>query len=337
MKYTVQSVVDPGARGLHQRSRVPIPTQTDRPARRGFLILLALGVAAVVVFNLQELRDLTRRQIDIVALIEDAPGVRVGTEVWAEGVKVGRVKQVMIQKGDDAAMVALDLRMDARATAIITASSDVRASRQRFIGEPVVRLFAGAPGDTRLQSGDTIIGVPRPTPEALLDRAMELPPMLDSLVHDARLVQAQIEARQPRFEQMGVQLEALGDATTGLAALLDEGSLGRMLDGETGALARVEALRLRVSDLGEAAARMIDRYSPTGDTGLAAQLDALARRARSMEASLARLQAMVEDGDGFVARAQADTAIDVAVRGVQIQLDSLVAEAHSVILRMFLP
>jgi hypothetical protein len=337
LKYTVQSGLDPGARGLHQRSRVSKPTETDRPARRGFLILFALGVAAVVVFNLQAIRDLTRSQIDIVALIEEAPGVRVGTEVWAEGVKVGRVKQVMIQKHDDAAMVALDLRVDARATTIITASSDVRASRQRFIGEPIVRLFAGAPGDLRLQSGDTIIGVPRPSPEALLDRAMELPPMLDSLVHDARLVQAQIEARRPHFDQLASQLEALGDATSGLAALLDEGSLGRMLDGRTGALARVGALRLRVSELSEATARMIDRYSPTGDVGLAAQLDALARRARNVEASLARLEALVDEGDGFVARAQADTAIEVAVRGVQIQLDSLMAEAHSVILRMFLP
>lgn len=298
---------------------------------------MGLVVAAILVFNLQAIIDLMRPQLDVVALVTDAPGVRVGTEVWAEGVKIGRVKDVVITKRQDRAYVSMDLRLDPRAVAIVTAESDVLASRQRFIGDPIIRIFAGAPGDPPLRPGDTIVGKPRPTPQELLDQAMTFPATLDSLMDAARLVQARFEARKPRMEQMGDELRSVADAASALASELETGSLGRMLDDRAGLPARIRALRLRVRDLGEASRHMAERYSLDTDDGLAAHLDRLNRRARDVEAALARLQARMEEGEGFVARIQADTALQVAVRGIQLQLDSLMAEAHSIALRMFLP
>jgi ABC-type transporter Mla subunit MlaD len=322
---------------LHSPGGVSTPNDATRPARRGLFILIALVVVAILVFNLREILDLPRRQIDVVAMVKDAPGVRSQTEVWAEGVKVGRVKKVTLTEYRDSVYVALDLRLDARVTDIITADSDVRASRQRFIGDPLIRLFAGAPGDPPLRAGDTIVGKPRLSPEQLIARAELLPATLDSLMDAARLVQTRFEARQPHVEQMGDQIRAVADAAAALAVEMEGGSLGRMLDGRTGLPAHMNALRQRVSDLGGAAQRMTERYSPHADAGLAAHLDALRQRASNVETALAELQAMIDEGEGFIARAQADTAIQVAIRGIQIQLDSLKADAFSIALRMFLP
>jgi ABC-type transporter Mla subunit MlaD len=307
------------------------------PARRGYFVLAGLFLAAIVIFNMEAIRDLGRRDVNITALVDDAPGVRVGTRVRVEGVRVGQVKSVTIIKEDDAPLVQLGLRMEPRARALVTRSSDVRASRERFIGEPVVRIFAGSPEDPPIQDGDTIRGRPRLSPEELLAEAAALPVLLDSIRTAAALVQARYEERQPSLERLAGQLQTTAAAAEALHAQLDEGALGRMLDGTTGLPPRIQALRARMAQLGEALDDVTERYGPGLEHGMAARLDALAARSRNVQAALAALAARIDEGDGFVGRLQQDTALQVAVRGVQLQIDSLMAEAYSIAFRMLLP
>jgi phospholipid/cholesterol/gamma-HCH transport system substrate-binding protein len=318
-----------------------VPTQNSlpEPARRGYVLLAGLLVAAIVIFNMDAIRDLGRRDIHIVALLEDAPGVRVGTPVWVEGVRVGRVQGVRIIKENDAPLVELQLRMEPRSRALITRSSDIRASRQRFIGEPVVRVFAGSPQQPPIEDGDTIRGQARLTPAELMAEAAAVPIMLDSIRDAAVVVQARLEERRPDMERLSNQLQATTAAASALRDQLDGGSLGRMLDGATGLRPRIRALRTRLAELSGALDHVTARYGPDleGGGGLAAHLDGLAVRSRNVQAALAALEARIEDGDGFVGRMQQDTALQVAVRGVQLQIDSLMAEAYSVAFRMFLP
>jgi phospholipid/cholesterol/gamma-HCH transport system substrate-binding protein len=316
---------------------VATPTETSRSARRGYYILAVLLVVGVVVFNLPAIRDLTRSQVDIVALVMDAPGVRIGTEVWAEGVKVGRVQGVRIQPVQDTMFVALDLRLDTRATTIVTRGSDVRVVRRRQIGEMAVRISAGEPGDPPLQPGDTLVGRPRISPQELVALGQALPGTLDSLLVYARTVEAAFEARRPRMERAGDQIREVLDAASALADEVERGPLGEMLDPVRGAPARVRALGQRVEKLAAAAERLGERYSLATEDGLAAEVRALNERARAVEASLARVQSEIETGEGFFGRFREDPAIERAIRGVEAQVDSLVAEAWSVALRMFLP
>jgi phospholipid/cholesterol/gamma-HCH transport system substrate-binding protein len=316
---------------------VATPTETSRSARRGYYILASLLVVGVVVFNLPAIRDLTRSQVDIVALVMDAPGVRIGTEVWAEGVKVGRVQGVRIQPVQDTMFVALDLRLDTRATTIVTRGSDVRVVRRRQIGEMAVRISAGEPGDPPLQPGDTLVGRPRISPQELVALGQALPGTLDSLLVYARTVEAAFEARRPRMERAGDQIREVLDAASALADEVERGPLGEMLDPVRGAPARVRALGQRVEKLAAAAERLGERYSLATEDGLAAEVRALNERARAVEASLARVQSEIETGEGFFGRFREDPAIERAIRGVEAQVDSLVAEAWSVALRMFLP
>lgn len=316
---------------------MPAKNSTPDPARRGFYILAGLIIAAILIFNMDAIADLGRRHLNIVAIMDDAPGVRVGTDVWVEGVRVGRVKNVAVIRDNGATVAALDLRIQPRSRALITAGSDVRASRRRFIGDPVVSLYAGSPGEPPIEDGDTIRGQRRLTPEELLAQAASLPVMLDSIRAAAALVQAQFERSQPRIERLSRQLQATMDAAGALSELLERGSLAPMLDGSTGLAPRLQALRARLTALGEALTEVTERYGPDLEDGLAARLDGLAQRGRTVQASLAALEVQIEEGDGFIGRFQQDTALHVAVRGVQLQIDSLMAEAFSIALRMILP
>lgn len=299
--------------------------------------MVALVVAAAVTFNLEVITDLTRRYIHIVALVKDAPGVRIGTDVWVEGVHVGRVQAVEITNLDESVYVALHMRLERRVADVVTSGSDVRATRRRLIGEPVVRIYAGSPDDRPLEPGDTIIGRSRIQPEDLLAMGEALPSSLDSLLAVTGGIRADLEGRAPELERLATQLTALSRVVVAFSESLDSGSLGRMLDDTSGLAARMAALRTRFHDLNIAATGLAERYSADLDDGLAARLDALTQRIARADSAVARLQARIDEGEGIVARARQDTALHVAVRGIQMQLDSLVAEARSIALRMMLP
>jgi ABC-type transporter Mla subunit MlaD len=316
---------------------VATKNSTADPARRGYYILAGLIAAAILIFNMDAIAELGRRDLTIVALLEEAPGVRAGTDVWVEGVRVGRVRNVAMVQENGAPLAALDLRIQARSRALVTTGSDVRAARRRFIGDPVVRISAGRPGDPPIQTGDTIRGQPRLTAEALLAEAANLPLVLDSLREAAALVQAQFERSHSRIDRLGRQLQLTMDAAGALSEQLDGGSLGPMLDGGTGLPSRARALRIRLTALAQGLTEVTERYGPDLEDGLAARIQGLAERSRSVQATLAALEAQIEEGDGFIGRFQQDTALQVAVRGVQLQIDSLVAEASSIALRMILP
>jgi ABC-type transporter Mla subunit MlaD len=298
-------------------------------------LLAIMAAVALFIFNARAVSDLARPRIEVMAVLPNAPDVRVGTDVWVEGVRAGRVTEVGIIKEGDSTMVALRLRLRRPARALVTRSSDVRASRRRFIAEPVVRVFAGEPGDPPLQPGDTIRGHPRPGPAALLARVQALGPTMDSVLAAAIVVQEAYARREPDLERLAGQLEAATAAMAGLAAQAEAGSLGRMLDADTGIPAHVRTLGHHVAGIRAAVDELTDRYAAAGR--LRTEARALERRVEAVDAAVALLDARVREGQGFIGRIQADTALRVAVRGVQLQIDSLLAEAHSIALRMFLP
>jgi ABC-type transporter Mla subunit MlaD len=314
---------------------MPVPDPDSRGQRRGYILLGVVVVAALLIFNLQPLLEATRRTVTVVALVHDAPDVKAGTDVWVEGVRMGRVRNVNLVKREDSVLVALDLVLDREARALVTPSSDVRASRRRFIAEPVVRVFAGSPHDPPLQAGDTLRGRLRLGPTDLLARAEGLGPALDSVMDAARRLQQELERREPAIRRLAGQFEATTAAATALTTQLEAGSVGRMLDGDTGLPAHMAGLRQRLGELRDATDQLAVRYSPDGPLG--AEFRGLADRTRALESTLDSLGERIGTGHGFIGRMQADSALGVAVRGVQMQIDSLMEEAFSIALRMFLP
>lgn len=334
---------------------MPEENSTDRRARRGYLILAGLLLAAVLIFNVDAVVDLARDHLELVTLVPSAEGVRIGSAVWVAGVESGRVTRVGFA-GDvapgpgqeDSTSVAVHVRLDPETAHVITRSSDVWAARVRFIAEPVIRIDPGPPGDTPVRDGDTLRGRVQPDPFDLLEQATALPAGLDSLVRSVRRIQSLAEGRAPDIQGLARQLTATTTAAAELSAGLSagggEGSLSRLLDPERGLATRVETLRQRLDELSAAAAIVARRYGPPGgdegtadEVGLPTALRDLRLRADAVGQQLETLRTRLDRGEGFIPRMQQDSALVVAMRGVQAQIDSLTAEALSIGLRMLLP
>jgi len=323
------------AHGLRTLRVVSPPDPKNRSARRGLLILAGLVAAAVLIFYIDVVVDLFRPRVEIVALVPSAPGVRAGSAVWVAGVEAGRVTSVQLARRGDSALVALDLRLEGRTRRILRRDSDVYTGSRRFIGEPIVHLTAGSTAAAQVDDGDTIRARPRVDPREMLARARTFPRALDSLFDAADRAGSLVEGRQ---EALGDLLDRTAVASREAGALsrdLERGSLGRLLDDRRMG-DRIDAVRLRVQQLGRAADDAAERYTGP-DSELPERLGRLNLRAGRLASQLDSLQQRSAAAGGFLHRSSRDSAIAVAVSGVRAQIDSLMAEAESIALRMILP
>lgn len=324
---------------MHPGRDVARDSNTAARARRGYLILVGLTLAAVLIVNITALADLARPRMDVVALVADASGVRVGTTVTVAGVDAGRVTGIEIVPAGDSAEVALRLRLEGDAPSVLRLDSDVRTIRRRFIGEPVVHLEPGTAAAPPLGPGDTLRGRGRIDPMDLLARGRDFPAALDSLMDSARRLQGLAAARQPELELLERRVLAAVEAAGALSRSAEGGSLGPML-AEGGIADQVAALRTRLADVTEAVSTALGRFAPGADADadpLARSLQGLRERVAALQVELTTLQLRMEEGRGLIGRMGRDTALQVAVRGVQAQIDTVRAEAMSIVLRMLLP
>lgn len=323
---------------LARQSAVSNDPAPDQRARGGFAILAGLLLVAVLIVNLQAVVDLTRDRLDLVVIVAEAPAISIGSPVWVEGVESGRVTRIAFLPAGDSVEVALSVRVEGEARAVLRRDSDVRAVRQRFIGEPLVSLRAGTPGAPMVRDGDTLRSRSHLDPMAILERAREVPDSLAALMEQVRRVGDMAAAREPELEALGRRVDAASAAASALSDQLDSGSLRPLLAAD-GVGRQVGALRDRIAELSDAVSVAMERYTGAEGDGseLTASLAGLSERVAGLNADLEALAADLRESDGMLGRMQRDSALAVAIRGVQAQVDSVRAEAASIVLRMLLP
>lgn len=301
--------------------------------RRGLAILVVLLLAAVLVFNLDRVVDRFHGYVDVVALVPEMNGVRVGSPVWVEGIEAGRVTAIDFRPLDEVTVLALHLRLEERVQEVVRRGSRSHTVRDRFIGEPTVRITAGPPDAPPIENGDTLRPLPVVSLDTLLARGFAFPASLDSLTMALAALNRLTNERAPAVETLLDRLGVASEEATALRMDLQGGTLDRVLrDPELGQ--RVTRLRERVGELTDAAEEMQARY---GDPELQAGAASVATRARRLGVALERLEGSLADGRGFIGRSARDSAIPMAVQGVQAQIDSLRAAGLGFALRMILP
>lgn len=324
---------------MHSVGGVP-REETDGRARGGYLILAGIILAAALIFNIHAVYDLAGDRLDVVALLPDASGVRVGTPVRVAGVEKGRVMGIGFLAAGDSAQIALLIRLEGDARAVIRKDSDVRSIRLRGIGQPIVQIEPGSPGAPQIRSGDTLRGTGGLDPMLLLERGRGLPAAIDSLLTTARRVRAMAAAREPEVERLQRRIEVAVAAAAELAADLEGGSLSRLLgpDGAIDGIARLqERLTALSTELGAARARYTGGRDGADGGALPRSLEGLRARVALLQSDLDALDRRMRAGGGILYRMPRDSALQVAARGVEAQIDSLRQEALSITLRMFLP
>lgn len=307
------------------------PTRTR--ARRGLAILAGLLVAAALIFNLDVVLDRFRGYVDVVALVSQTSGVRIGSPVWVTGIEAGRVTAIDFMALGGTSVLAVHVRLENRVRDVVRKDSRSQTARDRFIGEPAVRISAGTPTAPPIQPGDTLYPLDVISLDTLLERGLAFPAALDSLTTALSELSELADDRHASATAIMDRLSVASAEASALRSDLEGGSIERWLrDPELGE--RAARLQQRMAELGEAAEEMQARY---GDPELRAGAASVATRARRLGVALEGLEERMAEGRGFIPRAAQDSAIPVAIRGVQAQIDSLTNAGLGFALRMILP
>lgn len=322
---------------------MPKSNSESRREWRGYGIIAGLVIAIALIVNFPRVVDVFSERYDVVVLLPQAGGVRPGTPVEVAGIEAGMVTTVEMLTvrrplpGGDTAGVAVHVRLEETTRAVIRSDSPVQAGARRVIGEEIIRIDPGSAGGARVSDGDTLLAVPASSARDVMAAAATLPATLDSLMSSGREIAALVESRRSDLTRLELRIAAALDEAGTLSAGLEHGTLGRLLS-DPAVPARIDALRATVGGLSAAIDTAVTRYTgDETDASLGPALDRLSRRSEVLRADLALLQQRIDEGEGMLGRMRRDSALAVAITGVRAQVDTLRAEAMSIVKRMFLP
>lgn len=306
---------------------MPTRGRQGRQVAIGAAIIAALTLVALLIFFLSDILRHARDTYHLVAVFEQAPRLRVGSEVWIGGYPVGHVARIefLYPDPDGGGRLALILEIPTRFRSFIRRDSYVRVSGYRLLGDPAVDVVPGSPDQPQLQPGDTLRAFPHLTLDQLLAKGNAARAALDSLRASVAALDPLVRARAPSFARAGAALDAARAEYGRLAEQFDGGALELFLQDSAwrASLARLEAASRQIRD----ALRQARRPTPTGDPGAA--LQGLVRRTEPLSQQLDHLKALLAHPDGSLGRLAQDSALVTALRRARAQLDSLAAEARA--------
>lgn len=308
---------------------MPSNGRAQRRTLLGTILVLGMFALALTIFFLDRLIGAFENRTTIVAVLPAAPNLVQGTPVWIAGEHVGTVRRIEFRPASigPEQRVALTLEIPERLRALLGPGTTVRLTSARLIGESVVDIVPGPPGGSPLAEGDTIAGREALQVSDLIDRMRVARAGFELLARDFAALAASPALRDGRLAAVQARFAAVGRELASLRAASGDGTIARLMrDPALGASLDALGVRARqmLAVLGESRS---DRSAEA--TAVAAAFRALAADADSLSADIARLREEADSAAGTLPRLASDSALALALRRVQAQLDSLIQEARS--------
>lgn len=294
----------------------------------GALLLAALIGVAALIFMLDELVEVSRGRANVIAVFADAGRMRRGTPVRIAGRPTGRVKRIeLLPRGaDTTARLVVTLEIDRRDVHQIRASSGVRLTSDGLLGGPaVIDILPGPAENPPIARNDTLYARRPGSLDSVRVRAAKLKVSIDSLTVAAGTLADPTARLAERFDHLQDGVASVRAELAVLGTAFRQAGAGRLLDDAT-FLAALDRLTARIRDVSSAVADARARHADA-PTEIAEEIARIHSRADALSERADSLLALL-DGPGALTRLRGDSAISVAIRGFQAQLDSLIAEVR---------
>lgn len=262
--------------------------------RVGVVILLALAILVLAIFNIGKLLNLFAKRYELVTLVPSAAGLPRGAQVTLAGQRVGQVDAIeFIPVGQKrgGANIRLRLAIAREAAEQIRANSTATLLSQGLLGDRYIDISPGSPKAPPLQPGDTIAFVASPGIDELLVNA-------NQAVDTAMIVVGNMRTITNRI-------------------LRGQGTLGRAVNDET---LYVQASAATI----ELRRTLVELNDPDGTFGRLAHDPALYHRLLQAVSRVDSLAAAVTAGQGTLGRLIHDDSLYTGLLGVVGRADTAV-------------
>lgn len=287
--------------------------QTARQIRVGVLLIVALLVLALGIFQVGRLFDVFASRYPLVTLFETSGGLIAGSPVTLAGQRVGQVESIEFLPVDDrrdSANIVVRLSVNRDVQDQIRTDSRAVLQTQGLLGDRFVDISPGSSGYTPLAPGDTLPSLPPLDYESVLRTAANTMDEVQGVVIDLRTLTQRLNSGEGTLGALltdDVLYQRMAVATTELSGLLSEinrsdGTMARIIqDPElynrmNSALSRLDSLGAVVLDGQGSLGRMIR------DDSLYEGLLGAVGRADSTLAGVESFLAGAADSEGTIQR-----------------------------------
>jgi len=262
-----------------------------RELKGGIIAAAVITLITLAVLLFARVGALHGKKVTLYVVIDDAPGVLAGTEVWLGGAKEGVVTDVKFLPPTADTLERLLIVTDFLARALSSVRRDSYAQIRpsgALIGAPIIYISPGTITTAGLRDGDTVHARPKPTP---IDVAESV-------------------------GGIGKEFAALGAATDELSKKLD-GPYGTIGNAKNNGLEDMPDVKAGISSL---AARM----GGNGTIGRASRGDLMKRTSRTMAAADS-IRSMFASNRSSLGRFRRDSTLVTKANHVLAELDTLSA------------
>lgn len=298
--------------------------------RGGGLAVLALALLAGATFKYSQLGTLHGDTFELFALVGEARGLLVGSEVWLAGQKIGKVVAIEFRSptiADTGARLELRLLLLERHRAMMhrDAVAQIRPGGS-FMGQPVVYLTGGTVAAKTLQPGDTVKTQPQSDTEGAAGAFGTASKEFPVIINNVKVLAAQLQGTQGTVGAFlntpgGVGLSELGRARAAasrLSARFANGSMGRLM--QDGASDRARRVMARADSVRALLA------SPNTSLGRLRRDSTLLAEVGDIRNELTLIRAMLHEPRGTVGRALNDSSVTNALADAERQMALLFAD-----------
>ena len=151
----------------------------------GLFVLAGMAILVAGVLLLNNLNKTLQNRFKIVTFIDDVSGLQKGNYIWLSGVRIGTVSSLRLR---GAAGVEVIMDIDSKGKQFIHKDSRVKLGLDSFIGNRILIIFGGDPGETGIDEGDTLRFVKTLSTDDLIGTLQENNENLKAITGDFRKI-----------------------------------------------------------------------------------------------------------------------------------------------------
>lgn len=297
----------------------------------GLIIVVAMAVLTIAIFQLGQAANLFTRRYELVAFLPSASGLRVGGSVTVAGQLAGTVKAIdfLPPDADTTRNLKVVVQIDQNLSEQVREDSKGKLRTLGLLGDKMFDISPGTPKFSKLVAGDTIpMGVSLDY-ESVISQASGAVGDMVQLTHDLKEISGGIVRGEGTMGQL-ITNRTLYDELTGtltrtnaLMARLQSpnGTVGRMLDDP----ALYQNLTSMVTSVDSLVRQM---HNENGTVGRLLRDDSLYTKFLGIATGADSLMKLMTRGDGFAAKMLSDQKLYDNLNKAVTDLNEILADVR---------
>jgi len=256
----------------------------------GIIAVAVIAVLTIITLVFARVGGLHGKKVTLYVLVEEATGVRKGTEVWLAGQKEGLVKDVSFRPASTDTLERLIIKTEFLEEALQVVRRDSYAQIRpagSFIGAPVVFISAGSATSPQLHDGDTLHTRPKQRIAGVASDISKLEPELSGLTSNMKALSAKLASPSgtlgaartsgiPQMPEVSARMSRIASKASYGYGTLGMANRTHLMLRASHAMAAADSIRtLTSSNKGSLGRFRRDSTLTTKAAGVLAQLDTL--------------------------------------------------------------